>query len=136
MDGLYSVIVTIHNIFGGLTLLLTLVAAVMLFVTARTTAQGSALVLRADLISASIQATLGILLIILGLIMGNGAYIGGLWLHYIFGIAAVGVVSAMAARARRAPDSEARRYGGILLGVLLLVLVTFMIGQFKYNPLV
>lgn len=129
MDSLYGVIVTLHNIFGGLTLLLTLVAAVMLLVTARTTTQGSSLLLRGDLISASVQGTLGILMVVLGLVMGSFNYIGSLWPHYLLGLASVGLISAMVARARRAGDGEARRYGGILLGVFVLVLVTFGVGQ-------
>lgn len=135
MGSLYSVIATIHNAIGGLTLLLTIAAALVLLFTARTTSSGSALVLRADLISASVQGTLGVLLIVLGVLIGNGSYIAGLWLHFLLGIAAVGVISAFTARARRSPDSEARRYGGILLGIVVLVLITFLVGQFKYNPL-
>ena len=135
MGSLYGIIVTIHNAVGGITLLLTLAAAGVLLATARTTSSLSSTIVRADTISASIQATLGILLVILGLVLGNAGYIGGLWLHYLLGIAAVGVISVIAGRARRAPDAEARRYGLILLGVLVLVLVTFLIGQFKYNPL-
>jgi hypothetical protein len=134
MAGLYNVILTLHNAFGGLTLLLTLVAAAVLLATGRTSARASALALRGDLISASVQALLGILLFVLGFATRGSAYMANLWLHYLLGLAAVGVVSAMAARARRAPDTEARRYGGIFLGVLILVLITFLIGQFKFNP--
>ncbi len=135
MGGLYNVLVTLHNAFGGLTLLLTLAAAGVLLATGRTTAQGSSLVLRGDLISASIQGLLGILLFVLGFATRGSTYMANLWLHYLLGLAAVGVISVMAARARRSPDSQARRYGGILLGVLLLVLITFLIGQYKFNPL-
>lgn len=127
---MYQGIVTIHNIFGGLTLLLTLVAAVMLLATARTTTQGSALVLRGALISASIQGLLGIVMVLYP-VFGGSSQILPFWLHYVLGLAAIGVVSAIAARARRSPDSEARRYGGILLGVFALVLVTFLVGQFR-----
>jgi Ca2+/Na+ antiporter len=135
MDGLYEVMRILHNAFGGLTLLLTLAAALVLLVTARTTAQGSSLVLRADLISASVQALLGITMFALGFAVRGSAYMANLWLHYLLGIAAVGLISAMVARARRSPDGEARRYGGILLGVLVLVAITFWIGQTKMNPL-
>lgn len=134
MAGLYNVIRILHNAFGGLTLLLTLVAALLLLITARTTSQGSALALRGNSISASIQAVLGILMVILGVVIGNAAYIGNLWLHYLLGIVSVGVISAFAARARRSPDSDARRFGGILLGVLVLVAITFYLGQMKINP--
>jgi hypothetical protein len=134
MGGLYNVIVTLHNAFGGLTLLLTLVAGGALLATGRTTAQASALALRGDLISASIQGLLGILLFVLGFATRGSAYMGNLWLHYLLGLAAVGLISAMAARARRSPDSQARRYGAIFLGVLLLVLITFLIGQYQFNP--
>ena len=134
MDGLYNVIRILHNAFGGLTLLLTLVAALLLLVTARTTSQGSALALRGNSISASIQALLGIVMVILGILIGNAAYIGNLWLHYLLGLVSVGVISVFAARARRSPDSEARRFGGILLGVLVLVAITFYLGQAKLNP--
>jgi hypothetical protein len=135
VEGLYGIVVTVHNAVGGITLLLTLAAAAVLLATARTTSTLSSGVVRANMISASLQATLGILMVILGLIMGSAGYIGSLWLHYLLGIASVGVISAIAGRAQRAPDAEARRYGGILLGVLVLVLVTFLVGQFKYNPL-
>lgn len=134
MDGLYNVIRILHNAFGGLTLLLTLVSALLLLATARTTSQGSALALRGNSISASIQALLGILMVILGIVIGNAAYIGNLWLHYLLGLVSVGVISAFAARARRSLDSDARRFGGILLGVLVLVAITFYIGQTKLNP--
>lgn len=134
MAGLYNVIRILHNAFGGLTLLLTLVAALLLLITARTTSQGSALALRGNSISASIQALLGILMVILGIVVGNAAYIANLWLHYLLGIVSVGVISALAARARRSPDSDARRFGGILLGVLVLVALTFYLGQTKLNP--
>jgi hypothetical protein len=43
-------------------------------------------------------------------------------------------LSAVAARGRRAADQDARRYGSLLLGVFLLVLVTFLVGQFHYIP--
>lgn len=135
MESLYGIIANIHNAIGGITLLLTLAAAAVLLVTARTTSSLSSSIVRADMISASIQATLGILLVLVGLLLGNAAYIGGLWLHFLLGIVSVGVISVVAARARRAPDAEARRYGLMLVGVLVLVLVTFLIGQFKYNPL-
>jgi heme A synthase len=127
---MYNVLVTIHNIFGGLTLLLTLAAGVLLLATARTTSQGAALVLRGALISASIQALLGIVMVLYP-VFGGSTQILPFWLHYLLGLVTVGVVSAITARARRSPDSEARRYGGILLGVFALVLVTFLVGQFK-----
>jgi cytochrome bd-type quinol oxidase subunit 2 len=131
---LYDIIVTIHNAVGGITLLLTIAAAGVLLATARTTSALSSTIVRADMISASIQATLGIVLVVVGLVIFDAATMGRLWLHYLLGITTVGVISVVAARARRAPDTEARRYGLILLGVLVLVLVTFLVGQFKYNP--
>lgn len=133
MDGLYGLLLTLHNLFGTLTLLLTLIAGGLLLVTARTSSSASSLALRADLISASVQFLIGVLLVIIGIVVGNAGYVGTLWFHYLLGIITVGVVSAVAARARRAPDGDARRYGGILLGVALLVLVTFLVGQFRYT---
>lgn len=130
MGQVYGVLATIHNAVGGITLLLTLAAAALLLFTARTTSSGSALVLRVDSISASLQGALGILLVITGLIIGNTSYIVAFWYHYVMGFAAVGLVSVMAARARRAPDSAARRYGFMFVGVLAVVLITFLIGQF------
>lgn len=127
---MYGLVLTLHNAFAGLTLLLTLVASLVLLFTARTSSTGSALALRADVISASIQGLLGILLIVL-----NTGNLRQMWLHIVFGLISVGVVSAFAGRARRSPDSEARRYGGILLAIAVLVLLTFLIGQIRYNPL-
>jgi hypothetical protein len=120
----YAILLTLHNATAGLTLLGTLVAAGVLFFTAQTTGTWSALILRATLIFASLQAVLGILMLVIG---QNFAY----WFHYLLGLIAVGVISAAVARARRAPDREARRYGGILLGVFVLVLVAFLAGQFR-----
>ena len=134
MGNLYGIIVTIHNAVGGITLLLTIAAAAVLLATGRTTSQLSSTIVRADLISASIQFVLGLLLVIMAFVLGNASYIGGMWLHFLLGIAAVGVISMMAARARRAPTLEARRYGLIFVGILVLVLVTFLVGQFRYNP--
>lgn len=129
MGNLYGVIVTLHNAFAGLTLLLTLVAAVLLLATSRTTSTASSLVLRADLISASVQFVFGLLLVILGFsVLGSGPVLG-FWYHYLLGIVSVGIISVLVARARRAPDSEARRYGLLFLGTLLLVGITFYIGQ-------
>ena len=121
---MYETLLTLHNAAAGLTLLATLATAAVLFVTAQTTGTWSALLLRATLIFASLQAVLGILMLVIG---QNFAY----WFHYVMGLIAVGVVSAAVARARRAPDREARRYGGILLGVFVLVLVAFLAGQFR-----
>ena len=134
MGGLYNIIKAVHNAVGGLTLLLTIAATVLLLTTRRTSSGSTGLVLRADLVSASLQFVLGALLVVVGLSVGNTGYIGGLWVHYLFGIASVGVVSTLVARARRAPDSEARRYGMLMLGVVVLVLLTFLIGQLHYNP--
>lgn len=133
MTGVYDLLRTLHNAFGGLTLLLTIVAAVLLLATARTTSRGTTLALRADLISASVQFVIGVLLIALGFAVADVAYVAGFWLHYLLGIIAVGVVSVAAARARRAPDAEARRYGLLFLGVLAIVLVTFLVGQYDFG---
>ncbi len=133
MDGLYGILTGIHNGVGSLTLLLTLVAAGMLLFMARTGGP-TALVLRADLISASVQFLLGVVLIVVAWVSFGAGYVGGFWLHYLLGIVAVGVVSAVTARARRAPDSAARRYGLTLLGVVALVLLTFLVGQYQYSP--
>jgi Ca2+/Na+ antiporter len=135
LAGLYDILRTIHNAVGGITLVLTLAAAGVLLATARTTTTLSSSLVRANVISASLQFVLGVLLIVVGFVIGIGAALGGLWLHILLGIASVGVISSVAARARRAPDAEARRYGLMLLGVLVLVLVTFLIGQFAWNPL-
>lgn len=126
----YNLLVTLHNAFAGLTLLLTLAAALILLFTSRTTSTGATLALRGNLISASIQGLLGILLIVL-----NTGNLAQMWLHILLGLASVGVISAFAGRARRSPDSEARRYGGIMLGILVLVAVTFTLGQTHFNPL-
>lgn len=135
MEQLYAIIRTIHNAVGGITLLLTLIAAVWLLFTAQAHSAGATLLLRGTHISASVQAALGILLVVLALIVFGGSYVGLYWFHYLLGLAAVGVVSAVTGRARRAPDTDARRYGGMLLGVFLLVLVTFLAGQLR-NQLV
>lgn len=129
MTNVYGVLVTLHNAFAGLTLLLTLVAAVLLLVTSRTTSRASSLVLRADLISASLQFVFGLLLVVVGLVVIGAASVLAFWYHYLLGIIAVGVISALVARGRRAPDTEARRYGLLFLAALLLVGVTFYIGQ-------
>lgn len=133
MGGVYDIIRTVHNAVGGITLLLTIASAIVLLATARTTSQVSSTVVRANHISAALQGLLGVILIVLGLVIGIAT--ASLWLHYILGIAAVGVISVFAARAHRAPDAEARRFGLIFLGIVVLVLVTFLIGQFNYNPL-
>lgn len=130
MAGVYDVLTTLHNAVGGLTLLLTIAAAAMLLITARTTSSGTALVLRADLIVASLQFVIGALLVVLGFVIGNAAFVLGFWYHYLLGIITVGLISTMAGRARRAPDSEARRYGLFFVGVLVVVLITFLVGQF------
>ena len=133
MGNLYNLITNVHNLVGSLTLLLTITAGAMLLWTARTTG-GSGLVLRANLASASLQGLLGVVLVILGVTLGNGGYLAGLWLHFLLGIVTVALVSAMAGRARRAPDAEARRYGALLLALVVVVLITFLVGQFQYNP--
>jgi len=121
---MYTTLLTIHNATAGLTLLGTLIAGGVLFFTAQTTGTWSALLLRATLILASLQGLLGIIMLVVG---QNFAY----WFHYALGLAAVGAVSVAVARARRAPNNQARRYGGILLGVFVLVLVAFLAGQFR-----
>ena len=132
--GLYGVVLILHNSFAGLTLLFALVAAVILLATSRTTSRGASLALRVALISASLQFVFGLALVVIGLAGGNVAYLAGLWLHYLLGIVSVGVLSAVAARGRRAPDAQARQYGLRLLGVVLLVLITFLVGQYHYQP--
>jgi hypothetical protein len=134
MDQLYSVTLILHNSFAGLTLLLTLVAAVILLTTSRTTSSAASIALRGSLISASLQFVFGLALVVIGFGLGNTAYVTGFWLHYLLGFITVGVLSAVAARGRRAADQDARRYGSLLLGVFLLVLVTFLVGQFHYIP--
>lgn len=133
MGQLYGLVLTMHNAVGGLTLLLTLAAAVILLATARTRTTAPALVLRGSLISASVQFLLGVTLIITAIVIGRGGEIGNYWFHYLLGILSVGLVSVFTARARRAPDTDARRYGAILLGVLAVVLATFLVGQFRYQ---
>lgn len=130
MNNLYGVVLTLHNAVGGITLLLTLAAAIVLLATARTSG-APALVLRADLISASIQFLLGLVLVVLGFSVRGAGPVAGFWFHYLLGLASVGVISAFAARARRAPDSDARRYGLLFLLALLVVLATFLVGQFR-----
>jgi|GEM_PF-4256670 len=129
MQNAYAILTTIHNAVGGITLLLTIASAVLLLATGRTGGTNT-LVLRSTLLAASIQFLLGLLLVILGLVVFNVGYVGAYWLHYLLGIVSVGLISVAVARGRRAPDSEARRYGGMLLGVLVVVLITFLVGQY------
>lgn len=134
MEGTYALIRTIHNAVGGITLLLTLASMATLLFAARTSG-GPATLLRVNTISASLQGLLGIILVLLALVAFGGAYAATYWFHYLLGILAVGAVSALTGRARRAPDGEARRYGLILAGVFVLVLITFLVGQFRYTLL-
>ena len=134
MAGTYAIIRTIHNAVGGITLLLTLASVATLLFVARTSG-GPGTLLRVNAISASLQALLGIILILLALVAYGGGYAATYWFHYLLGILAVGAVSALTARARRAPDGEARRYGLMLVGVFALVLVTFLVGLFRYTLL-
>lgn len=127
MDTLYQAITGIHNLVGIITLLTTLVAGGLLLAR-RSTAGSSAVALRSALISASTQGTLGLLLVILGLVSRGLGYVGTFWFHYLLGLITVGVVSAFAGRARRASDREAGRYGGILLGIVVLVAITYYVG--------
>ncbi len=129
MAALYQALKGIHNLVGGLALLAVLVAAVILLVTARTQGGSTPLVLRVAMIVASLQGLLGILLIVTALLAFNAAYVGTFWFHYVLGIVSVGLVSAVTARARRAPDSAARTYGGLLIGIVLLVAFTYWIGM-------
>ena len=130
---MYDTVRTIHNSVGGLTLLLTLVAAVTLLVAARTATTGPALVLRGTLVAASLQGALGILLLIWAAVAFGIAYLGGLWIHFLLGLASVGLVSAVSGRACRAPDRDARRYGGMLLGIVVVVLLAYLAGQYKWG---
>lgn len=131
MGRLYSLLLTLHNALGGLTLLLTIAAALVLLFTQRATSSGSALILRADLISASLQFVIGVILLVVSALSIGTGNTARYWFHYLLGIAAVGVVSAVVARARRGGDSQARRYGLIMLGVVVLVLATFLAGQYR-----
>ena len=131
MEGTYALIRTIHNAVGGITLLLTLLSAGWLLAAARTSG-GPGTALRLNMLSASLQGLLGAVLVVLALLTFGGGYAATYWFHYLLGILSVGAVSAITARARRSPDSESRRFGLILGGVLLLVLITFLVGQFKY----
>ncbi len=128
---MYETLLTLHNATAGLTLLGTLIAAGVLFFTAQTMGTWSALLLRATLILASIQGLLGIIMVLTALVSFGGGYAVQYWFHYALGLAAVGAVSVTIARARRAPNNQARRYGSILLGVFVLVLVAFLAGQFR-----
>lgn len=131
VDQLYPPLMTLHNIVGTLTLLLTLAAGVVLLATARTHLSASQLLLRGALISVSLQFLLGALLVLVALIAFGVSYAAQYWLHYLLGFISVGVVSAVTARGRRAPDAAARRFGAALLGVALLVLVTFLVGELR-----
>jgi hypothetical protein len=127
---MYELILNIHNTVGSLTLLLTIVTALMLLITARVSTTFPAIALRATLISASLQALLGITLLVMLLTRSTG-YAVSLWLHYALGLTAVALVSVVVARARRSSDSAARRYGGMMLGVVVVVLLAFLAGQFR-----
>jgi hypothetical protein len=129
MATLYQALKGIHNLVGGLSLLAALVAAAILLVTARTQGGSTPLALRVSMIIASLQGLLGILLIVIALIAFNAAYVGTFWFHYLLGIVSVGLVSAVAGRASRAPDSAARTYGGLLIGIVILIAFTYWIGM-------
>lgn len=131
MQALYQAVQGIHNLVGIITIGLTIAAAYILLGTGRTTSTGAARVLRFDAISASVQALLGIVLVGIGWVLNGAGYIATFWLHYLLGIVAVGVISAAAARGRRAPDSAARTYGIVFLAGLLLVAVTWYVGFFQ-----
>ncbi len=122
---------TLHNIVGTITLLLTLLASVALLVTARTQVTANQLLLRGALISVSLQFLLGALLVLVAFVAFGVSYAAQYWLHYLLGFISVGVVSAVTARGRRAPDAAARRFGATMLGVALLVLVTFLVGELR-----
>ncbi len=130
---MYETVSTIHNSIGGLTLLLTVIAAVTLLVAARTSTTGSALALRGTLVAASLQGALGIVLLVWAAIELGVGYLGDLWLHFLLGLTAVGLVSVATARARRAPDRDARRYGGMLLAVAIVVVLAYLAGQYRWG---
>ncbi len=130
---MYETVRTIHNSVGGLTLLLTVIAAVTLLVAARTSTTGPALALRGTLVAASLQAALGILLLIWAGVAFGLSYLAGLWLHFLLGLTAVGLVSVATARARRALDRDARRYGGMLLAVAVVVVLAYLAGQYRWG---
>jgi hypothetical protein len=131
MQALYQAIQGIHNLVGLITIGLTIAAAYILLGTGRTSSNGAGRVLRFDAISASVQALLGIVLVVIGWLVNGAGYIASFWLHYLLGIVAVGVISVAAARGRRAPDSAARTYGIMFLVGLVLVAVTWYIGFFQ-----
>jgi hypothetical protein len=133
VDGLYGTIMTLHNIVGTLALLLSLIAGGILLATARTGGSASGWMLRGALWSVSLQFVLGLAMVLVAIFTISVQYAAQYWFHYLLGFVTVGVVSAVAARARRAPDSAARRYGGIMIGVAALVLVTFLVGQFRWT---
>lgn len=128
---MYGTLLAIHGATAGLTLLATLIAAGVLFFTAQTTSAWSAISLRATLILASLQGALGIIMVLTAWVSFGSGYVLQYWYHYLLGLAAVGAVSVMVARSRRAPDREARRYGSMLAGVFVLVLVAFLAGQYR-----
>lgn len=128
MDALYAAVSGIHNLVGMLTLLSALVAGALLLARNSTTGGGAPLALRIALICASIQGTLGILLILLALASRGVGYVGTFWFHYLLGLVSVALVSSLAGRARRAPDSDARRFGLFFLVVVLIVAVTYYVG--------
>jgi len=129
MATLYQALKGIHNLVGVVTLLAALVAGIVLLATARTQAGRTPLALRAAVLSASLQGLLGILLIVIALVAFGVGYVGTFWLHYLLGLAAVGLVSVLTGQARRAPDSAARRYGGALLGVVVVVAIAYWVGM-------
>lgn len=129
MATLYQALKGIHNLVGGVTLLATLVAGGILLATARTTGGRTPLALRAAILSASLQGLLGILLIVIALVAFGAGYVVSFWPHYVLGLASVALVSVLTGQARRAPDSAARRYGGALLGVAVVVVIAYWIGM-------
>jgi bacteriorhodopsin len=130
----YQALQGIHNLTALIALLLTLIAGGLLLSTASTTT--TARLLRWTVLSVSIQFVLGVVLIVVALLAYGVGYAATFWLHYALGIVSVGVVSALAARARRTVERSgsdaARRYGGLLIATVVLLAITYYIGFSQY----
>jgi hypothetical protein len=132
MATLYQALKGIHNLVGILALLAALITAVIMLATSSTQRGSTPLALRVSSIIASLQGLLGIVLIVLALVAFGFAYVGTFWFHYLLGLVSVALISIVAARARRAPDGAARTFGGLLLGVVVVVAITYWVGITKF----
>lgn len=132
MSTLYQALKGIHNLVGILTLLAALAAAAILLATASTQRGRTPLALRVSTIVASLQGLLGIVLIVIALLAFGAGYVGTFWFHYLLGLVSVALVSVVAARARRAPDSSARTYGGLLIGIVVVIALAYWVGMTKF----